>query len=216
MKAGLVVVLGLAALAAAGCYTSGPEPNLSLERMKDQPKRMPYESSPVFADGMAMRDPPEGAVPRERQLAPAGVVSGHDAGRWLARLPYRIDRAGIERGRQRFEIICGACHGPLADGNTPVARAMRLRKPPSLLEPRIRALPAGRIFYVIGHGYGFMPSYAADLTIAQRWEVVAYLEVLQWSRSVPLAELPAAERQAARSELERERLELDEAKRRSG
>jgi mono/diheme cytochrome c family protein len=37
-----------------------------------------------------------------------------------------------------------------------------------------------------------MPAYANQLPVADRWAVVAYVQVLQSSQAVPLAALPAA------------------------
>jgi len=76
---------------------------------------------------------------------------------------------------------------------------MMLRKPPSLHLARIRALPDGRIFQVATEGYGVMPSYAGDLSVAERWAVVAYVRALQLSQNVPAGSLPPA----ARAELSR-------------
>ena len=36
-----------------------------------------------------------------------------------------------------------------------------------------------------------MPSYAEELDVEDRWQVVAFVEALQLSRSVALRELPA-------------------------
>jgi len=40
-----------------------------------------------------------------------------------------------------------------------------------------------------------MASYAAELTVEERWAVVAYIRALQLSQNTPAAELPPAVRQ---------------------
>ena len=40
-----------------------------------------------------------------------------------------------------------------------------------------------------------MASYAAELTVEERWAVVAYIRALQLSQGTPAAELPPAVRQ---------------------
>ena len=69
---------------------------------------------------------------------------------------------------------------------------MALRPPPSLHKYADRA--PGYIFEVITKGFGLMASYAAELTIEERWAVVAYVRALQISQSVPVDRIPPAER----------------------
>ena len=176
--------LSALALFAQGC-------NVDLERMLDQKKAEPFEASAVFADGKAMRTPPAGTVAAGARLGPPELVSGLSReGRYVERIPIPIDEARLARGEQRFQIFCRACHGALGDADSPVADAMALRKPVSLLDPHVVAFPPGRIYRVIDQGFGVMPSYAAQLAIEDRWAVVAYVQALQLSQSAKLAELP--------------------------
>ena len=46
-----------------------------------------------------------------------------------------------------------------------------------------------------------MPSYAAQVSEADRWAIAAYIRVLQYSQSAPLGELPPAARQAIAGDL---------------
>jgi hypothetical protein len=115
----------------------------------------------------------------------------------LPRVPRKLSRAELTNAKGHFETFCAPCHGLLADGQSQVAESMQYRKPPSLLEPRIRALPAGQVFAVITEGYGFMPSYAHALSVNQRWALVAYLRALQWSQGAELARLPEGVRKEA-------------------
>jgi len=164
---------------------------IDLERMLDQHKAEPFEASPFFADGQAMRAPPAGTVPTTRLTGPVELRSGRNAsGEYVSTLPVPLDAALLERGQDRFRIFCRTCHGALGDGQSPVAENMKLRRPPSLHEPRIRDFPPGRIFRVVTDGYGLMPSHADALDVRDRWAVVAFVRALQLSQSVPLAELP--------------------------
>ena len=70
---------------------------------------------------------------------------------------------------------------------------MALRPPPSL--HRYVDRPAGYIYEVATKGFGMMASYAAELTVEERWAVVAYVRALQLSQSTPAVELPADVRQ---------------------
>ena len=70
---------------------------------------------------------------------------------------------------------------------------MSLRPPPSL--HRYIDRPPGYIFEVITKGFGMMASYAAELTVEERWAVVAYVRALQLSQGTAAAELPPDVRQ---------------------
>ena len=172
-------------------------PSLDLERMKDQSKREAYEAYPFFPDGMAMRRPPEGTVPRGATLGPPAVVEGIADGRFVERVPLPVTRTRLARGRERFAIFCAPCHGLAGDGASQVAENMTLRKPPSLVDADARDFPAGRIYAAITRGYGLMRSYAADLDLDDRWAVTAYVRALQLSRAVPLDDLDRALREEA-------------------
>jgi mono/diheme cytochrome c family protein len=178
------------ALLIAGCQ-------VDLNRMIDQHKYEAYEASPDFADGQVMRHPPPGTVPHDALLGPSEVVTGMRGERFVDAVPLEVDADLLERGENRFRHFCQTCHGPLGDGQSDVAKVMRLRPPPSLHEPRLRELTAGQLFRVVSEGYGLMPSYAVQLAYRDRWAVVAFVQVLQLSQSSTLAELPPALREEA-------------------
>jgi mono/diheme cytochrome c family protein len=186
----------LFALAAAGCGRKGDV--IDWLRMKDQSatKGKPYGGTTAFPDGRVMQTPPEGTVPRERVVGDPLYTDGRSASVYAARSPVPLTRAQLERGQERFRIVCAACHGLLGDGDSEVARNMKLRSPPSLLSPQVRAYPPGRIFSVITLGWGLMPSHRDVLSVDDRWAVVAYLRALQLSQEVPVADLPQADRSA--------------------
>jgi mono/diheme cytochrome c family protein len=196
----LLVLWGaLPALSSLGC-----DENI-LDPMADrQPRAHAYKESVFFADGLSMRAPPDGTVPRERITGNPVLTTGREGetGQIAANgervpsyakaIPLPVTRKLLELGRKRFNITCATCHGPLGDGNSIVANQMSLRPPPSLHKYNDRA--PGYIYEVISKGFGLMASYAAELTIEERWAVVAYVRALQVSQSVPAAGLPAEDR----------------------
>ena len=182
-------------LAAVGC-----DENI-LDPMADrQPRAHAYKESVFFADGLSMRAPPEGTVPRERVTMNPILTTGREGetGQIAANgeripsyakaIPLPVTRKLLELGRKRFDITCATCHGPVGDGNSIVATQMSLRPPPSLHKYSDRA--PGYIFEVISKGFGLMASYAAEMTIEERWAVVAYVRALQISQNASLDRLP--------------------------
>jgi mono/diheme cytochrome c family protein len=189
-----LTLTGVAALGtAAACDGVLPAPDL--ERMITQRNVRPYEPSTLFADGRAMRSPPEGTISRDRVIGRPVLTDGLVEGRYVTDVPLADvggdARAVMQRGRDRFDLFCAACHGLRGDGASPVALNMDLRRPPSLLIPPVTSFPPGRLYQVITEGYGLMPSYAAVLPVRDRWATVAYLAALQRSQSVRLDDLPA-------------------------
>jgi mono/diheme cytochrome c family protein len=175
-----------------GCKVqqSWTEPEPGFERMMQQPRVDPFQASAFFDDGLAMRKPPAGTVALEQRTGDRLYVDGLVDGRYATSLPVPLDRPLLERGRDRFEIFCAACHGMDGSGESVVAENMAMRRPPSLHEDRILALPLGRLYQIVRTGYGLMPPYAAQLSVDDRWAVVAYLRALQISRRVDVSQLP--------------------------
>ncbi len=174
----LIPVVGLATL--TGCEV----PSDFLQRMEVQPKYEYYESTDFFADGRAMRPPPEGTVPRERPVGNPGLSTGRANGQLVSAIPVEVDRALLTLGQKKYNIVCAQCHGVLGDGQSIVAENMALRLPPSLLE--LSGRPAGHFYAAITEGYGVMPSFSGELDTRERWAVVAYVRALQAARNTRL------------------------------
>lgn len=184
----------LCALASAallcGCESTREDP---LMRMGVQPKYLAYQASPFWEDGRASRHPPEGTVSRaQRALLPLLDWKAED-GTFKDAFPagLEVDAPFVRRGQRRFEIVCANCHGVAADGKSIVGENMALHPGPSLVALTQR--PLGYFFEVTTNGHGLMPSFAAEVTVEERWAVAAYVRALQLSR-VPLSALSAEER----------------------
>ena len=55
-------------------------------------------------------------------------------------------------------------------------------------------MAVGHYYQVVANGFGLMPGYGAELTVEERWAVVAYVAALQLSQSAPFAMAPLEER----------------------
>jgi mono/diheme cytochrome c family protein len=169
----------------AGC-------DVDFNRMYEQPRYDEYEPSPYFANGAVMRHPPAGTVPRSRPMVSPDIGTGVRDGVPVERVPIDVTGALLARGQNRYDIFCAPCHGVTGTSQTQVAENMRLRPPPPLVLPPVRDYPAGRIYRAVAQGYGLMRAYAAELPLADRWAVVAYVQALQLSQQVALDALPPA------------------------
>lgn len=172
--------------------------------MQDQPRYKAYKKSDFFADGRASRDQVEGTVARgqlrenkafytgkiDTPNLSAPVQSTTDAtGNTLVtsfpndidEFPIPVTKELVERGRERFNINCIVCHGPVGNGDGMVVRR-GFPKPPTYHDDRLRNAPVGHFFDVITNGWGKMPSYAYQVQPADRWAIVAYIRALQISQ----------------------------------
>ena len=149
------------------------------ERMRSQPRYEPYGASRLFPNGMAMQPSPAGTVARE-----SASLADPPWGTGVA------NAATVKRGASRFAVYCAVCHGARGDGKSVVASDMDPPRPPSLLVPPVRTLSAHDLVRVMTDGVGRMPSYAAELSAADRWAVAAYIATLPlpvagWSSTAP-------------------------------
>lgn len=190
--------------------------------MYDQPHVEPLEASRFEKDGMSARPRVEETVARGELREDDAFYRGVVDGRPVAQIPPQALRiaydghlaatrkigdpaptasptdaemrsALLERGRERYDIYCSACHGRLGDGDGMIVRRGFRRPPPFTLE-RLRNAPAGHYFDVVTNGFGAMPSYASRVEPADRWAITAYVRALQLRADAPLDDVPNDER----------------------
>ena len=70
------------------------------------------------------------------------------------------------------------------------ASSSSLKQPPSYHIDRLRDAPIGHYYNVITNGYGAMLNYAQQLEPRDRWAVIAYIRVLQYSENANVNDLP--------------------------
>jgi len=166
--------------------------------MYNQPKVRPYRRSAFFADGSGARPIPAGTVARGHLDDDAAYFAGTGPdGKLVTELPapVKLTRELLERGRQRFEIFCSPCHGRTGSGVGMIVRR-GFKRPPALTLERLKNERIGYFFDVMSHGFGQMSSYAAQVPVADRWAIAAYVRVLQLSQSAPVDLLADADRKA--------------------
>jgi hypothetical protein len=176
-----LIAMGALSLGLAGC---------SRLDMQDQPKYKPERPSDFFADGRSERQPLPGTIARgalEEDVA--FYVGTDDHGDDIKDFPIAIDKAVILRGEQRYDIYCAPCHGRIGNGLGMIVRR-GFKAPPSYHIDRLRDAPIGHYFNVITNGYGAMLNYAQQLEPRDRWAVIAYIRVLQYSENANINDLP--------------------------
>jgi mono/diheme cytochrome c family protein len=99
----------------------------------------------------------------------------------------------MARGQERFNVFCSPCHGRTGSGNGMVVQR-GFRAPPSYHEDRLRNAPVGYFFDVMTNGFGAMQDYSAQVPVADRWAIAAYIRALQLSQRATVDDVPANRR----------------------
>ncbi|MCS6804462.1 MAG: cytochrome c [Acidobacteriota bacterium] len=162
--------------------------------MHDQPKYKPLAGSTFFEDGRSARPLVEGTVARGHLKTDELLYTGKISGQFVDQFPMPVNRALLERGRERYTIYCSVCHGQDGEGRGMIVQR-GFKQPPSLHEERLRRQPAGYFFGVITNGIGAMYSYASRITPEDRWAIAAYIRALQLSQHATLNDVPPDQRQ---------------------
>lgn len=186
--------------------------------MDHQPKYQPQHPSGFFADGRAAREPIAGTVPQGYNLqnsywqvgadnlspgagfanAPDYYNSGKMGDMYGDGIPVEVSDRLLARGQQRFNINCAICHDQSGSGNG-IIKSYGLTTIASLQDDRIRTSPDGYLFSVITNGKNTMGAYGPQISVEDRWAIVAYVRALQKSQGVKVADLPAAKQQELNS-----------------
>jgi mono/diheme cytochrome c family protein len=165
----------LAAAITAGCGAGSQE--RAAEYMPDMVRDPAYKAfapNPATRDGLTLRMPVAGTIPRGYQAFHYGTGEEEAirAGRELHN-PYSASARTIVEGKALYETYCMVCHGRAGKGDGPVAE--KIPHPPSYLSDPVIKYPPGRIFHIVTMGSKRMPSYAAQLSASDRWKVVTYV-----------------------------------------
>jgi len=171
------------ALFAAGCR----------QDMHDAPRYEPLEASTFFADGRSSRTLVANTVARGQLREDRHLYEGIVDGKPAETFPMPVTAQVMARGQERFNVFCSPCHGRTGEGDGMIVQR-GFRKPPSYHEDRLRNAPVGYFFDVMTHGFGAMQDYSAQLPVADRWAIAAYIRALQFSQRASIDDVPADRR----------------------
>lgn len=184
----VVADLGLLGLTLCALFLPGCR-----QDMHDQAKYKPYRHSPFFSDGRTSRPLPPDTVARGQLHEDGALHTGKLGGELVRELPAPVTAATLQRGQERYNIYCSPCHDQSGSGNGMIVQR-GYRRPPSLHEERLRQQPVGHFYDVIRNGVGVMPNYAQQISVDDRWAIVAYIRALQLSQNARVEDVPMAER----------------------
>ena len=180
---GMAFVIVLTACFAAACR----------QDMHDAPRYEPLEASTFFADGHSARVLIANTVARGQLREDEHLYTGKVGGQLATEFPMPVTTEVMARGQERFNVFCSPCHGRTGDGTGMIVQR-GFRQPPSYYEERLVNAPVGYLFDVMTNGFGAMQDYSAQVPVADRWAIAAYIRALQFSRRGTLNDVPADRR----------------------
>lgn len=149
--------------------------------MHDQPKFIPQRGTEFFADGRSARPQVLNTVGRGQLHEDTYFYTGLQNGAEGNSFPFAVTAEVLERGQERYNVYCTPCHSRVGNGAGMIVQR-GYRPAGDFHTDRLRNAPLGHFFSVMTNGYGAMPDYAAQVTPADRWAIVAYIRALQLSQ----------------------------------
>jgi mono/diheme cytochrome c family protein len=179
--------------------------------MDDQDKVMGQAADHFFADGAGSRLPVTGTHPvgfQSEGKTDLGGIPEYEFGGgtgyyytggiddyYSNGMPEELGldddnvEAFLRSGEERYNINCMPCHGVSGDGmgittsfGVPGVANLTLE---NFGQP---SYPDGRMYDVIANGKGNMSGYKHNMSVRDRWAVVAYVRALQVARKAPLSD----------------------------
>lgn len=201
LKAAVTLLIALSVLPvfliAVHRYERKSKPRIHpLQDMAFQPKYLPQQSSPLFADGRDMRPPVPGAVAADALIDQDHFLHGTINGRPATTFPVPVTAEMMHRGRERFAIFCATCHGLAGDGDGVTAQLAFEREEPKWVRPlslhnaSVVSQPVGQIFATVSNGIRTMPSYSSQIPVEDRWAIILYVRALQRTRTATMKDVP--------------------------
>jgi mono/diheme cytochrome c family protein len=150
--------------------------------MHNQPKFIPQRGTDFYADGRSARPQVENTVARGQLHQDSYFYTGLIDGKEGDVMPFPVTVAVMQRGQERYNIYCAPCHSRVGNGVGMIVQR-GYRPAGNFHTARMQAESLGHFYDVITNGFGAMPDYAAQVTPADRWAVIAYIKALQLSQN---------------------------------
>jgi len=156
----------------------------------------------IYSAVMLGRVRPAGMTDEQFNAVPTPAATDQaiasDTTFYIKKIPQQVSVTPelLKRGQERFNIYCAPCHGESGYGDGMIAkRADRLlltpdlvagwAQPQNLQEAKIISRPDGHIFNTITHGIRNMPAYDKQISVIDRWAIIAYIRALETSQNAP-------------------------------
>jgi len=148
-----------------------------------------FSKNPNFENGMTMRAPVPGTVPRGFTPfnytidAESRIMAGNDLVN-----PVLLTDEVLVRGKDVYSSFCLGCHGISGEGDGNLyTSGLYPVKPRSLVSENGSKLRDGEIFHSITLGFGSMGAHGSQIITEDRWRLLLYIRKLQEeSQGIPI------------------------------
>jgi hypothetical protein len=194
-----------------GTHSAKPPLEIFVDMVRN-PRYDPQHESDFYADTRAARAPVAGTVPLGYSVPNAFLSTGannnkldqepaqfsdgtdyYNTGRmgdvYGDGIPLKVDRDLLDRGRERFNINCAVCHGPVGLGNG-ITSQFGLVGIANFHDARIRTMPDGEIFNTITLGKNTMGPYGSNISVEDRWAIISYIRALERADGASINDVP--------------------------
>jgi len=165
----VVVILIAVSVVLTGAYLviTAYDDNLSVGRMWQTPAIRPHEEPiPVMTAGIIPFNGGEVLTRTARAEELISPLSGTSA-------------FNFKRGETGYTRYCSHCHGKYHDGNGTVGQSFQ-PLPGDLRSAKVQVMSDGALFHEISYGKpdGRQPPLATTISMADRWQIIAYVKSL--------------------------------------
>jgi mono/diheme cytochrome c family protein len=139
----------------------------------------------------------EGTVAIGQLKTDEAFVTGKSTGYYIGRNPLPVNKETLLHGQEKFNVYCQPCHDRTGSGKGIVPAKVTGWLPTNLHDDRALKMADGEIFEVITNGRRTMKGYRFQVSVQDRWAIVAYVRALQRAGLGTVEDVP----QETRSEL---------------
>lgn len=181
-----------------GQFSDEP-PIVPIQNMVNQTSYGPQSGNEFYADGRAARPSVQGTVAKDDAKIDVRLSSGMEINStkenpvWVKKFPIVLTKEILDRGQERYNIYCAPCHGYAANNDGIVTlKSNGSIRPANLHDLEKINLPVGRIYDAVANGVNNwnMPGFSEQLSVQDRWAVVAYVRALQFSKQAVGDDVP--------------------------
>lgn len=154
-------------------------PDMTYSRAYDAYTKNPILTEKYGIDSLASRVPTNGTIAIGHDL-PDHLTEGDTNAYRTFNTSYRFNEAELKEGGRLYMIYCGICHGSELDGNGPLyASGKFVAAPANFKDGKYLSMNVGTMYAAVKYGKNMMGSYASQLNVKQRWQVIAYIKKMQ-------------------------------------
>lgn len=180
----LTLIVVVTCFSIAACNTGATRRNPGKIYAPDMTYSRAYDAytyNPNFADSQTSRRPVNGTIARGHEF-PDRLAEGDTTAYKTFTTAMRFNENELTEGKRLYTIYCGICHGQNLDGNGPLyngGNGKFAAAPANFKDARYLNMPVGTMYAAVKYGKNSMGSYASQLDIKQRWQVIAYIKQFQ-------------------------------------